>query len=239
MKKKRKLFWQRGARSHRIDREIRFISRQRRGRQWISFREIVEWLSEIDGRGVPNETARDNAYNMLQRDLLAGDFEEHGRSMVLYLHPVTPIGRMTRDRLQDALDTFPINTVRAAYLGRCWMSRRMFDRWLAKHQLPASPSRFLPTEPEAGSPQTPSQQANRRRGPKPGTVARYDEADRALFGEVSALIPQVGSAHAAALQLARDGKLKGNGTEESRAKRLERKYLKYKNSLPLVPKKSL
>jgi hypothetical protein len=137
-----RVFWERGARGHRIDREIRFIQRQRRKREWISFREIAEWLSEINGRGVPNETARDNAYNMLQHDLLAGQFEEAGRSMVLYLHPATPMGRMTPERLQSWLDTFPVERVRSAYLGRCWIPRRMFDRWLAFHEHPPSPARF-------------------------------------------------------------------------------------------------
>jgi hypothetical protein len=79
---------------------------------------------------VPNETARANAYNMLQRDLLAGEFEEGGRSKVLYLNPATPKCRMTPAWLQSMLDTYPVETVRSAYLGRCWIPRRIFDRWL-------------------------------------------------------------------------------------------------------------
>lgn len=133
-----------GPRDWRTNREIWFVWLQERRREWITFREIAEWLSEIIGRGLPNERARANAYDMLQRDLLAGEFEEAGRSCVLYLHFYTPWAKMTQQRLQVALDTFPIETVRSAYLGRCWIPRRHFDRWLAKHELPLSPARFEP-----------------------------------------------------------------------------------------------
>jgi hypothetical protein len=232
----------------RLNREVRFTWRQQHAREWISFREIAEWLSELDGRGVPNEAARANAYDMLARDFLSGDFEEHGRSKVLYLNYRSRRARMTRAKLQAAIDTPPsgdiarsTDIIRSEYLERCWIRRRMLDRWLAKHELPRSPSRFLPAGPQSSvtPPATPRKQGIRRRGPKVGTVARYDEGDRALFPTMDALIPQLGgSTRAAALQLAWDGKVDGKGTEESRAKRLERKYLKHKNSLPLTPTKS-
>jgi len=135
-----------GPRDWRMNREISFVWQQQRLRDWISFREIAEWLSEIDGRGVPNESARAHAYDMLQCDLLAGEFEEGGRSRVLYLHFFTPMAKMTQARLQTALDTFPIENVRSNYLGRCWIPRHMIDRWLAKHELPRSPARFEPRE---------------------------------------------------------------------------------------------
>jgi hypothetical protein len=92
----------------------------------------------------------------------------------------------------------------------------VFDEWLKVDQ-----SGSHPKKPARG-----------RRGPKPGTVSRYGEADRALFAEMDKLIPQAGSARAAALQLAWDGKISGDGTEESGAKRLERKYLQHKKLAP-------
>jgi hypothetical protein len=173
-------------RDWRINREIRFILRQERKREWIPFREIAEWLSEIDGRGVPNEAARANAYDMLQRDLMGGDFEEAGRSKVLCLHPLTTKGRMRRQQLSDAIDTFPPDRLRAAYLSRCWIPRRMFDRFLAKHELPAAPRRFEPrersakNENETSSPGpsltlTPPPNA-RRRGRKPKLLNQVKEA---------------------------------------------------------------
>jgi hypothetical protein len=59
-----------------------------------------------------------------------------------------------------------------------------------------------------------------RRGPEAGTIRRYDEADRALFPEIDKKMALGMSRYAAALCLARDGKVKGAGVEESRAKRL-------------------
>jgi hypothetical protein len=78
------------------------------------------------------------------RDLLAGDFEEQGRSKVLYRHFRITRARVTREWLNDVLDTFSLADVRSEYLARCWIPRRMFNRWLAKHELPPSPARFEP-----------------------------------------------------------------------------------------------
>jgi hypothetical protein len=77
------------ARIWRTNRIARFTEDQRRKREWINFAEIADWCSEVDGSVVPNESARASAYEKLQRDLLEGDFEENGRSRVLYLHPWT------------------------------------------------------------------------------------------------------------------------------------------------------
>ncbi|HKD27372.1 MAG TPA: hypothetical protein VKC66_15915 [Xanthobacteraceae bacterium] len=70
----------------------------------------------------------------------------------------------------------------------------------------------------------PATQARRQRGPEQGTVNRYGEDDRALFPAMDQLIPQVGSAWAAALQLATGGKIRGTGSVESKAKRLLSAY---------------
>jgi hypothetical protein len=133
-------------------REVRFIWRQHRTRAWISFHEIAEWLSEIDGRGVPNEAARIHAYNRLSRDLLAGDFDERGKTQVLYLHDRSRMARMTRQRLSDALDIYSPEDVRSEYLAHCWLPRRLFQRWLARHELPPSPARFVPHSPAESTP---------------------------------------------------------------------------------------
>jgi hypothetical protein len=71
----------------------------------------------------------------------------------------------------------------------------------------------------------------RRRGPKPGTVDRYGEADRALFPEVERIMREDRvTASAAALKLAEGGvegkNVEGFGTPKSRAKRLTGSYLK-------------
>jgi hypothetical protein len=126
----------------RINREVRFTWRQQRQREWISFREIAEWCAERSGQF--NEVELTRAYDMLQRDLLNGDFEERGRSKVLYLHFRTTMAKMTPQRLLGAIDTFSSVDIRSQYLDHCWLPRRIFRRWLAKHGLPPSPSRFEP-----------------------------------------------------------------------------------------------
>jgi len=64
-----------------------------------------------------------------------------------------------------------------------------------------------------------------RRGPRRGTVDRFGEADRALFPEMKRLVDEDHkSVHAAALELASTGKIKGAGTPNSRAQRLAKLY---------------
>jgi hypothetical protein len=86
---------------------------------------------------------------MLVQDLLDGDFEEGGRSKVLYLHPYTKMDCLTRQMLLDVLELE--QSVRSEYLDHCWLPRLLFDRWLAKHELPASPPRFLPRDMTSSS----------------------------------------------------------------------------------------
>jgi hypothetical protein len=80
---------------------------------------------------------------------------------------------------------------------------------------------------------TPSRPENRqkpRRGPKPGTVDRYRDSDRALFPELEALMAERMSLTAAASQLAGQGKVAGTGTPASRAKRLAHRYRRERDS---------
>ena len=140
------------ARQRRADRIRRFSENQKRTRHWINFAEIAVWCSELSGSVVPDEGARASAYDKLQRDLLEGDFEENGRSRVLYLHPWTVKARMTRHQMQDVIDSHPPATIRSEYFDHCWLPRKFFQRWLAKHELPTCPQRFEPrVETPAGS----------------------------------------------------------------------------------------
>jgi hypothetical protein len=129
------------ARIWRTNRIVRFAEDQRRKREWINFAEIADWCSEVDGSVVPNESARASAYEKLQRDLLEGDFEENGRSRVLYLHPWTVKAKVTRQWMENMIETHPPATIRSKYLDHCWLPRNLFQRWLAKHHLPASAPR--------------------------------------------------------------------------------------------------
>jgi hypothetical protein len=66
----------------------------------------------------------------------------------------------------------------------------------------------------------------RRKGPAPGTVDRYGPSDRKLYPELERIMrEEQKSATAAARQLAEDGKVKGVGGTESRARRLAKRYL--------------
>jgi len=68
-----------------------------------------------------------------------------------------------------------------------------------------------------------------RRGPKPGTVKSLQVEYLALFPTVRDLLDKgkARSPHAAALQLAVDGKVPGNGTPENNARGLATAYLKH------------
>jgi len=66
-----------------------------------------------------------------------------------------------------------------------------------------------------------------RKGPVPGTVDRYRNADRALYPEMKRLIGQVMSCRAAAHVLAEANKVSGsNSTVETKARRLSGRYRK-------------
>jgi hypothetical protein len=141
---------QRASEPWREDRIGRFKATQRQVREWISFSEIAEWCSELDAVGMlPNEAARDVAYETLHRDLLEGDFEENGRSKILYLNSAISSARMTRNWIEG----MPAEVIRTAYLDHCWIPRSFFNRWLSKHHLPNDPPRFRilrterPTDP--------------------------------------------------------------------------------------------
>jgi hypothetical protein len=67
----------------------------------------------------------------------------------------------------------------------------------------------------------------RRKGPAPGTVDRYGDSDRALFPEIECIMREGHkSVHAVALELASAERVQGNGTPESRAKRLAMRFRK-------------
>jgi hypothetical protein len=115
------------ARKWRADRFERFKKTQRSRREWINFAEIAEWCSKEDQSIIPNAEKRTAAFHTLASDLLAGEFEENGRSRVLYLHPASAIARMTREWLKDAIDhNYDGDHGRSAYLPFCWIERRMF-----------------------------------------------------------------------------------------------------------------
>src|SRR5262249_14875433 len=134
----------RDAQERRKDQIERFIKRQRNSREWINFAEIAEWCSEEAQSIVQDESKRTEAFNRLASDLLTGDFEEKGRSLVLFQHPKTKKMRMKPAELKDAIEHNWDRDHGRSYLAHCWIPRRLFERWLLKRRLQVSPSRFQP-----------------------------------------------------------------------------------------------
>jgi hypothetical protein len=136
----------------RIECASRFIEEQRRKRDWINFGEIAEWCSELGGSVMPDEDARNAAYEKLQEDLLAGFFDDGGRTRVLFLRPDGIVAKMTRRRLRWAMELYDPELVRSVHLAHCWIPGRMFARWRAVHNLPMSAPRFQVVSGTVNSP---------------------------------------------------------------------------------------
>ena len=219
----------------------RFTKTQRDKREWINCAEIAEWCSEESGV-MPNEVAREAAYKKILVDLFEEFFEQNGRSQLMLLHPYTAKTRMTREWLTHLVQVYDDQTIINQFLAYCWMPRRFLERWLGNHRVQPRPERFEPKcpTPPTTTPQSLSQarkaepviaeavghgasdaDRERRFGPKPGTLRRYEAADRALFPEVERIMAEKQmSRTAAALDLALADRVAGVGTPHSRAKRL-------------------
>jgi hypothetical protein len=138
------------ARQWREARLKRFIERQHSLREWICFAEIALRRAEIVGSAVPDEGARTLTYDQLVEDHLAGDFEEGGKSRLLYLHPWSKRIRMTSELIQqvrEAYAEYPA-TFRSEYLDHLWLPNKMFCQWAKKHNL----SQLLPLFKPASKP---------------------------------------------------------------------------------------
>ena len=128
----------------------RFEEEQQRKHEWIKFAEIADWYSDLGGPVSPKKAAAlsEQAYRMLERDLLAGRFEKEGHSRVRFVFPGVnwTHGKMTRKWLQDAIDNDWDGRRGRSYLENCWLPRKLFQRWCGWHHLPKSPPRFEPQE---------------------------------------------------------------------------------------------
>ena len=122
----------------------RFAERQRYTRKWINFAEIADWCSKEDQSIVPNKQNRAIAFDTLATDLLAGEFEEDGRSLVLFLHATVGVKRMKREWLRDAVDTIR-RAARPVAIFTALLDAKARVRALArKAPLRPSPARFQP-----------------------------------------------------------------------------------------------
>jgi hypothetical protein len=144
----------------------RFEERQRKTRECINFKEIAEWCSEEDGSIKQNENKRAAAFDRLANDLLAGEFDENGRSRVHFLHRHIA-KKVTPEWFKDVIDHNWDGHHGRFILAHCWMHKSVFKRWRAKHRLPESAPRFEPQVKQfAGAAQL--------KKPKRGRPAEYN-----------------------------------------------------------------
>ena len=160
--------------------------------------------------------------------------------------PETLMAKMTRDRARDFTELarrrwldLSIGTI-AGFRGiyfidgspstTCRPRRHVLSRWRRyRHHRWHQSQRPKSVINKAASPNIPTPRnikARRgRRGPAPGAVDRYRDADRALFPEIRRIMRREGkSLYAAALKLAEMDKVKGAGTATSRAKRIVKRF---------------
>ena len=176
------------------DRIKHFEESQRHRHEWIKFAEIAEEYSERGGPARPKKAAaaRERAYTILESDLIAGYFEERGRSRVRFVFPGVSWthGKMTRKWLKDAIDNDWDGRRGRSYLENCWLPRTLYKRWCARHHLSTSPPRFQPTEGEnptwssnkSGRPPTADEAAPKDQARRQPGRERARRALEALFG---------------------------------------------------------
>jgi hypothetical protein len=156
----------RRTRQWRAARIERFEERQRKTRECINFKEIAEWCSEEDGSIEQNENKRAAAFDRLANDLLAGEFDENGRSRVHFLHRHIA-KQVTLEWFKDVINHNWDGHHGRFILAHCWTHQSVFKRWCAKHRLPESAPRFEPQVKQfAGAAQL--------KKPKRGRPAEYN-----------------------------------------------------------------
>jgi hypothetical protein len=156
-----------------------FEDKQRRKREYINVAEIVEWYSELGGSG-PDEARREEAWRIIEHDVLIGVFVHGGQSEVLFRCPgVSWVhGKMTPLWLKDAIDHDWDGEHGRYYLRHCWLRREIFQDWCARHCLPTSAPRFQQLLAPTGC--IPERQAAKRLPPMPKKNGPQKEAWKAL-----------------------------------------------------------
>jgi hypothetical protein len=149
-------------------------------------------------------------------------------------------------KLNVEAEVFDLGEMILPTRGMLVVAERAFKRWLRSS--PKRGATSLPTgAPDAlnsptatndivaGEEHQPISRAKRRPGPRPGTVRRWAEKDRALYPDIEALLAKGRSLTGATLELATQDKVAGTGSKESRASRL---YKQYKEDAQLDPTRS-
>jgi hypothetical protein len=146
-------------------------------------------------------------------------------------------GAATRQKLNIRV---PLNyregcSIEPYYEGRWYVWRYDLDRRTtipstavrAEESMPEPAPATEPSPP--GEPKQPVSEKTairrRRRGPRPGTIDRFAQADRALFSEMTALIKQQHITPTEAARMLSD-KIEGRGVGDSKVRRLAERYRK-------------
>ena len=149
-----------GIRARRIE---RFTQRQRKLFEWVCFADISDWCARVTGDIRPDEERRVLTYSELRKSLTVGEFEQGGRSRVLFLSPARSIAKMTRERLAIITGSFDEYVLNSEYLSCCWIARDLCQRWFDSRRLP-KPQWLVPTQASAlprtqAPPENPSTEA--------------------------------------------------------------------------------
>jgi hypothetical protein len=132
------------SRKSRID---RFAQRQSRTREWVNFADIADFCARDSGSILPDEEKRTAAFMTLAKDVLNGEFDNSGRSQVLFLNYSTKKARLTHEDLTDIIEhNLDGDRGLSEYLPYCWARREFIERWFEKHRLQKPPGWFKPQD---------------------------------------------------------------------------------------------
>lgn len=196
---------------------VRFRNRQQTTGRWVSLADAADWHARESGSIVADETKRATTYELFARAWRAGAFHPSSRSHVFYIDGENVPHRAPVHYLDEVAST---GTDAVDTLRWCWVRREHYLSWCTANRVEPMIGPEHADAAPTGQPSAVSK-SRKARGPVPGNVRRYAESDRNLFPTIEALIKGGRmSITAAARRLADDGEVEGNGTPESRAKRL-------------------
>ena len=116
-----------------------FAARQERERRWVSFAEIADWCGRANGNIVPDAALRRATFAALAGALGAGEFERHGRAIVLLLCPGLAPGRVGRRWIAGVVALGSDVDIAEHYLALCWLPLDHACVWLRRRRIAAPP----------------------------------------------------------------------------------------------------
>lgn len=161
--------------------------------------------------------------NLVANNLAATCFNRHVHEELLELGLVAPDGtyRVPNAAIRQKLNIrVPLNyregcSIEPHYEGRWYVLRSDLDKAVE----PPPPAEQKQPAPERAATR------RRRRGPRPGTIDRFAQADRALFSKMTRLIKRRHITDTEAARILSD-KIEGRGVGDSKIRRLAKRYRK-------------